>query len=1818
MPAAPRGRRSVRSLLVFVACFLFGVAGLSAPAIAQGVFESDDFNTCQGLDPRWTVVDPRGAGTVEVVGVGTGDAALSIRIAAGTRTDAWRSNDSVRLIQSASNGDFVAEMRIESVPDTRFQLVGLLVEQDIDDWLRFDFYSNGSRVYAFAGSTANGSSSLVAQSVVSGATELFVRVSRSGDQWTHQYSIDGTSWTTNATFTRALNVTGIGPFAGTAGPAPAFDARIDYVFDAAAPVVPEDGGPTGGDVTLQTATAGNGSGTIVVDPDQPTYACGDVVTLTAVPDPGSEFLGWSDGATGTENPLSIVAVANLTVTATFAAAGPPEISNVQVVPSARSAVLTWETSEAATSRVDYGLDPAYGGVVESNELRTEHSLQLTGLTTETNYHYSITAVDASLEASSTPDATFSTLSSVGPVSDDFSQCGPLGAQWTLVDPVGGALVDFVGTGSSDARLRIALPAGARRDAWRTNGSTRILQPSDDGDLHLEAHFESTLAGSFQIQGILVEEGPSDWLRFDFYSDGSRVYVFAASTRGGSTSMRYRSTVPSGVPLTMRVARSGDDWSQSWSMDGGVTWVQAAQFGEAFSVQRVGLFAGVAGSPAPAFTMVADYFFDGNAPIVPEDGTPGGGAFTIATGTTGAGAGTVVLDPDQATYSCGDVVTVTAVPANGSAFLGWSGGLSGTLNPASLVVSGDLTVTADFGVATPPSISNLSIAAGIGDATVRWTTDVPATSRVDYGTSIGYGETVEDLVPRVSHEVVLTGLAADTTYHLQATSTNEFGSDSTPDTPFSTSPSLGPVSDDFNRCDGVGGPWVLIDPAGGATATIAGAATDDASVVLDLPAGSVRDPWGSNGAVRLMQPSDDRDLVLEVEFDAVPTEFIQMEGLIVEQDAANWLRFDFFSLGSGVRAFAARTLGGGSAALFNSPISVAQGPIRMRVVRSGHRWTQSWSTDGGGTWQAAASFDQALVVSSVGVFAGTAGSSPPGMTVGVDFFEESADPLLVEDGPIDGGPYAVTLPGDGTVTAAPQQAEYFCGDQVLLTAVEPPGMVFAGWTGELAGRPISTLVQLGGDLAPVALFQPAPPPAITSVETFESSNATLVRWSTDVPSSSRVDYGTSSSYGATASDATATTEHALLLSGLLPATTYHFRITAQQAGGLASSTDDATFTTVPAGLSIGEDFGDANLDLGVWTLVNPRLDADLRIDAAHASGSALVLSVPGPRPHDAWGSNESVRLTRPLADVDFDVSVKMSGALDAPFQSQGLLFSGDPQVGDFVRVDYYHTGGGLRAFAATTTGGVSAPRLTANVHTGPWSGDLYLRVQRSGDLWTVYHSTDVPVHDVANLAHWSLLGSFVHSIDLVSTGPFVGNGGSDPPPHTAAFDWICESEAPLLDEDAPAAVDATAPYVYSSRVSVLGGDSTILRWRTDEPTDGLVRLGQTTAYELGATVSSTPGSYFHEVLLTGLQATTAYEYEVVTTDSVGLDTRISGTFTTTAVGGGGPEPQFDFWYADLQPDGTYRQEFGANGLGNLFCNVTGNVSDLDGTIDVLRYTLNGGPPVDLNMGPDLRRLLSPGDFNIDLHASDLLEGNNVVLVEAVDQWLNVATAEVIVDYTSDVVRDPSALLDWSAIDRITDVSQPIDGHWIVENGFLRTAAFGYDRLLAFGDVRWRDFEIEVPFTVHTVFADGFAWPSGHPLIGFCLRWREHSLPGQQPRYGFWPTGALAYFGFDDVDGGGRAMLRGNFDTASTFSYPSFELGVEHTMKARVTTLPSGESAYRFKLWRSSSPEPPWDVELVLPPGDPADPQSNPASGSPVLISHHLDVDFGTIRVQRLDE
>ncbi|MCJ8164434.1 putative Ig domain-containing protein [Pontibacter sp. E15-1] len=79
------------------------------------------------------------------------------------------------------------------------------------------------------------------------------------------------------------------------------------------------------------AVSAGAGGSMSKSPDQPTYASGAQVTLTAIPAQGYVFVGWGGDASGTTNPLSVTMNRDKSISASFALAPQPGalVSNIQ-------------------------------------------------------------------------------------------------------------------------------------------------------------------------------------------------------------------------------------------------------------------------------------------------------------------------------------------------------------------------------------------------------------------------------------------------------------------------------------------------------------------------------------------------------------------------------------------------------------------------------------------------------------------------------------------------------------------------------------------------------------------------------------------------------------------------------------------------------------------------------------------------------------------------------------------------------------------------------------------------------------------------------------------------------------------------------------------------------------------------------------------------------------------------------------------------------------------------------------------------------------------------------------------------------------------------------------------------------------------------------------------------------------------------------------------------------------------------------------------------------------------------------------------------
>lgn len=71
------------------------------------------------------------------------------------------------------------------------------------------------------------------------------------------------------------------------------------------------------------------------------------------------------------------------------------------------------------------------------------------------------------------------------------------------------------------------------------------------------------------------------------------------------------------------------------------------------------------------------------------------SYTLTTAAAPSAGGSVTRSPNASSYTAGTAVTLTAVPASGYSFTGWSGGASGTNATITVTINANTTITANF-------------------------------------------------------------------------------------------------------------------------------------------------------------------------------------------------------------------------------------------------------------------------------------------------------------------------------------------------------------------------------------------------------------------------------------------------------------------------------------------------------------------------------------------------------------------------------------------------------------------------------------------------------------------------------------------------------------------------------------------------------------------------------------------------------------------------------------------------------------------------------------------------------------------------------------------------------------------------------------------------------------------------------------------------------------------------------------------------------------------------------------------------------------------
>jgi hypothetical protein len=413
-------------------------------------------------------------------------------------------------------------------------------------------------------------------------------------------------------------------------------------------------------------------GSIEIDPPGGVYDEGTTVTLTAVPNPGHRFTGWSGSLTGLDNPAALVVDST-----EFVIAGFVSQFTVSVAPGSGGSVVL----DPPGGLYDDGSSVTLTAVPDAHHRFGGWSGVLAG---QGNPATLVVEADEAITASFVPLVNLRVLPTAGgsvaldPPGGVYDQ-GTAVTLTALPDPRYGF------TGWSGALTGSANPATLVVDRDQAVVASFVPLFSVDVEPALGGSVALDPPGGLYVQGTTVELTalPDPGYRFTGWSGA----LTGSANPATLVVDRDRSVGASFANLLNLMVAPAVGGSVSLDPPGGlylpgttVTLTALPDPGHRFT----GWSGALTGSANPA-TLVVDRDQAVGAGFVPF----------LRVDVEPAVGGSVALDPPGGLYDPGTLVTLTATPAAGGIFAGWEGDLAGAGNPASVVVDRDLQVGARF-------------------------------------------------------------------------------------------------------------------------------------------------------------------------------------------------------------------------------------------------------------------------------------------------------------------------------------------------------------------------------------------------------------------------------------------------------------------------------------------------------------------------------------------------------------------------------------------------------------------------------------------------------------------------------------------------------------------------------------------------------------------------------------------------------------------------------------------------------------------------------------------------------------------------------------------------------------------------------------------------------------------------------------------------------------------------------------------------------------------------------------------------------------------
>ncbi len=456
-----------------------------------------------------------------------------------------------------------------------------------------------------------------------------------------------------------------------------------------------------------------------------------------------------------------------------------------------SATITWDTSVAATSNVDYGEDTSYGSIApvpeDSSADNTHHVVVLSGLSASTTYHYRVRCQNAEGDEELSVDKTFTTAAdATSPTisdvvsSDETSTSATI--NWNTSEPATSQVAYDTSSHSdpgwtSIAQLTAAYGANSPKDSdlvtshgimlggllSNTTYYYRVMSEdssgneawSDEGTFTTEADATAPVISNVTATDISDTEATITW-DTDEAATSQVEYGTTSASHGDydTTTAEDASLVTSHMLVITGLTPGTTYYYRAISRDSAVPANEAVSGEASFTTE--------ADTTAPVISNIAFSNVTSDSAIV-----------TWSTNEPADSQVEYGLDTGYGTTTPLDTVLVTN---HAVSLTGLATDTTYHLRVISSDAAGNSAVSEDQTLTTaadttPPVITVLP-ASGVTEttATINWNTNEPATSQVEYGPTVAYGSTTPlDTSLVTNHSVVITGLTPGTTYHYRVIS-----------------------------------------------------------------------------------------------------------------------------------------------------------------------------------------------------------------------------------------------------------------------------------------------------------------------------------------------------------------------------------------------------------------------------------------------------------------------------------------------------------------------------------------------------------------------------------------------------------------------------------------------------------------------------------------------------------------------------------------------------------------------------------------------------------------------------------------------------------------------------------------------------------------------------------------------------------------------------------------------------------------------------------------------------------------------------------------